>query len=899
MIPARRRSAFVGWASLLVAAVACGPSRTATPSPPAAERGLGSATRDASAPAAACDELRAPRPAAAGEPSSEGAAPDADTVSPREKAWSDDPKVASCEVTIENLEQATAAVLALPTPRAPATNPKRAAGGAIVGLDKVQRRFALTPEETTRLGRDGVLVPARIHAGAWSDALHDVWQSELPLWVSADAIFFAVYASNDKLVARIEEASLVPHLEKALSTMHCALPRLAATWPAETTHDVDLYLTVARTLLAGAPAASATGVDAEAKAIAERITKAEGLSPLDVFGRRRLVDWSQYQPRGHYAGQATLEAFFRAAMFLSRFELNVVSRSSRSSADSPTPDPRETPREALDALALAELARSSNAGEHIDAIDRAWRTIAGRREDLSVADLASLRVRAKIGSLASPDAFDKLKTEIGSSFRRTARLHPMPEGSNELPAIATLLGARITPDTVATRPLVHSEVADRHLISPFDLAFMLGHDRAKSYLTEDLARHPNLEAKLAVARKITASPSTTEDLYGPWLGAIRGLAVVPPGATPSFMQSPAFQDLRIDGAIAAYAQLRHNNVLTVGQGYDEGGCAIPDAYVDPVPDVYDALADYARRGKALAPLVDPEDVLRLGPYFTRLEKTLGVLSKIARWELSGEPLPAEAKRWLDLVVELRPYGGTGGPPSFTGWWFDLFRLRQEGLGPATIIADTFTSSHDGKILYVGTHEPQMGLFVVDTGGPRRVMVGPVADAFAHVGPLDKRLTDADAPKTKGTAPWGKTYRLDEPPAPPLLVLQKDMADPDRANPEKAESSTPPPASFEVKSTRALGAVTIEALDHHRRVYASQTLAVGTKATRFRLPSTAPKKKGAPDDAAPDGMEAIRVRAAGAILEIDLPHQPLMEGGPVPLEVGFGGMAAPAAPAKDR
>ena len=885
-----------GVATLVLAAVACGPSGSPSPSPRAAERAPHSV--EASTTRASCTELRAAGgDAGAPEGTAEYAPdPDVDTVSPRGGSYGDPTNV--CDVSVENLERVTASVLALPAPGGPAASPKRATSGAIVNLDKVQKRFALSPDEIARLTRDGVVVPARIHAGEWSDALHDVWQSELPLWVSADAVFFAVQASNDKLVARIEETSLVPRLQKALSAMHCGLPAASVSWSAETTRDVDLYLTIARTLLAGTDVPSATGgkgVDDEAKAIAASITKAEGLTSLDVLGRSRLVDYSQYLPRGHYAGNPTLEAFFRTAMFLSRFELNVVSRSSRSSADSSTPDPRETPREAVDALALAELATRSGAAEHVSVVDRTWRTLAGNREDLGIGDLTALRERAKIDSLTTPVAFDKLKTQIGKDFQRTARIHPMPEGSNELPVIATLLGARITADTVATRPLVHSEIVDRHMLTPFDLAFMLGHDRAKTYLADDLAKYGNLATQLATARRIAAGPSTSEDLYGPWLTAIRNLAVVPAGATPSVMRTPAFQDHRINGAIAAYAQIRHANVLTVGQGYDEGGCEIPDAYVDPVPDVYDALADYARRGKALAPIVDADGKLRVADYFGRLERTLGVLSKISRMELTGDPLPVEAQRWLDLVVELRPYGGTGGPPSFTGWWFDLFRLRQEGLGPATLIADTFTSSYDNTILYVGTHEPQMGMFVVDTGGPRRVVVGPVAQSFSHVGPLAKRLADADVRSNLGTAPWAKTYRIEENAPPPLLVVQRDLGDGDKPTSH---------ATFDVKSTRTLGPVTIEALDHHRRPYASQTLAVGTKVTTFRVPKAPPKKKkakGDEDDSSDwtEALAAIRIRTGGVVLERDLPHQPLMEGGPVPLEAAFGGMTrlAPKPPAR--
>ena len=84
----------------------------------------------------------------------------------------------------------------------------------------------------------------------------------------------------------------------------------------------------------------------------------------------------------------------------------------------------------------------------------------------------------------------------------------------------------------------------------------------------------------------------------------------------------------------------------------------------------------ARRGRALATIADPEGKLRIVGYFDRLARTLGVLEDRALGALLGQPIPPAAKHWLELVVELRPYGGTGGPPSFTGWWFDLFRLRQ-------------------------------------------------------------------------------------------------------------------------------------------------------------------------------------------------------------------------------
>ncbi|MFO0657877.1 MAG: DUF3160 domain-containing protein [Polyangia bacterium] len=80
---------------------------------------------------------------------------------------------------------------------------------------------------------------------------------------------------------------------------------------------------------------------------------AKDLTGVSLFGRPRMIDFSQYAPRGHYAAEPQMTALFQTAMWLSRLEFNLVSRSSRSSAPGTSPDPRETPREVALALALA------------------------------------------------------------------------------------------------------------------------------------------------------------------------------------------------------------------------------------------------------------------------------------------------------------------------------------------------------------------------------------------------------------------------------------------------------------------------------------------------------------------------------------------------------------------
>ncbi|MFO0748209.1 MAG: DUF3160 domain-containing protein [Myxococcota bacterium] len=742
-----------------------------------------------------------------------------------------------CAVADSTIARSGADVLALPAPStlpAPAKEPKRWDGKSDPkGLARIARRFALTPEDLALLRQNGFVVPARLTSSGYAWAYHEIFQSELPVYVSLDSIFHAVYAAHDQLLSDLERRRLKPLLADVLARMQCGLAAAAADYPADTAKDLDLYLPVARRLRAGGAVPTARG-DAQAEAtvadLVARGLEAAGMDAVELFGRERMIDFTQLQPRGHYAGDAELESYFRAAMWLARTELNLVSRSSRSSAPGEVPDPRETPREDVLALALADLAQRSGAMEGIDALDRAWELLAGRREDVSVRQLAELGKGIRIDA---PDAAEKLRQAIGDRFQRTARVHYMPQGSAVLPAIATLLGPRIVPDTAATRPLVHGEIPERYHLGGADFAWIVGQDRAKTYLQADLAQFPGLAAGLDKARQALAAAPRTDDLYTAWLDAIRGLAPLPdPATVPSFMATPAYADQRMNTAIAAFAQLRHNHVLVAAQSYDEGGCQIPDGWVEPAPAVFDALIHYAERGAAVIPTIDPGDVGHAKAYFTRLAEVLRTLRAIGAYELAGQPLPDAARRFLAQVVEMAP-GSSGGPPTYTGWYFDLFQRRQEdGLKEADLVADVYTSTNAG-ISYLGVGAARFGIFVVDRGGEPRLMVGPVARAYEHLGPLERRLDDDAAkalPEAARQDPWAASYTTPLVPEPSLSLSFDTGWSPD------GQTAPAHRDVIRIEAKDALGKVTVTLLDHHRQPLRSLTKTVGPGLTRFEFPS---------------------------------------------------------------
>jgi hypothetical protein len=574
-----------------------------------------------------------------------------------------------------------------------------------------------------------------------------------------------------------------------------------------------------------------------AEPILAPVKKAEGLGGLEIFGRDRVVDWSSYLPRGHYAGESSgLEPYFRAGMWLSRMEMNLASRSSRSSIQG-DPDPRETPREALVALALSDLVERARATTDVAKLDRTWTVLAGRREDVSIGDMLALRQKAGIKKIDGA-SFDALRRAIGDDFQRTARTHPMPEGAKVLPAIATFLGPRVVADAAAFRPLLHTEIPDRYLVHAGDVAYVLGLDRGKEYLKDDLAQHPTLATRLDEARASVDGARDAGDLYASWLGALRAEAKKPSGTLPSFMDTPAWDDARMNTIVAGYGQIRHNYVLMAAGSYDEGGCVIPDGWVEPAPAVYDAIASYAERAAGVDKALHPDRAASAGP-FADLGTIARVLGAISRHELEGRALSDDEKRFLSMVAEMSP-AGTGQAPKYTGWYFDVFPSREkQALDGADFIADYHTSTQLAKVQYAGATAPRLGVFVVDVGGAPRVAVGPVARAYEATGDLATRYTDQAAkelPEAARKDPWAASYTVAAPAVPALALTARVPYEPDQRT-----------VTILLRAKTTLPSVTLEVLDHHRAPIAQTTRAVPAgKAVIVKL---TPPRKG----------EGVRVR----------------------------------------
>ncbi|MGC4118607.1 MAG: DUF3160 domain-containing protein [Myxococcales bacterium] len=163
-------------------------------------------------------------------------------------------------------------------------------------FQQLQGRWALSEEEQGLLRRNGFVVSPRFRQLGWPDALHEIHRSQQPLFVSSDAVFHTVFRSHEEFVSGVEREVLAPRLVRIVRAMQGALPAARALWPREVGEDVELYLRMAR-LLAVDEGITARAEEAGWLAL---IRGARGVQTVRLFGRERRIDFSRFQPRGHY-----------------------------------------------------------------------------------------------------------------------------------------------------------------------------------------------------------------------------------------------------------------------------------------------------------------------------------------------------------------------------------------------------------------------------------------------------------------------------------------------------------------------------------------------------------------------------------------------------------------------
>lgn len=472
----------------------------------------------------------------------------------------------------------------------------------------------------------------------------------------------------------------------------------------------------------------------------EGINSAEGVGESMVSSE--LEDYSQYIPRGYYAGDAQLERYFKAMMWYGRIHF--------------TQEDTDMDRSALlITKALSDDAQAYSLWESVYAVTAFF---AGASDDLGVCEYAPVMREAYGEDAAVSDLVGNADAFL-AFHDMTAKLPapqinsiPIWDGEDNVIPGFRFMGQRFTIDAAVMQRLIYQNVEKnsagerRMLPDALDVPAALGSDMALRILEDKgAAGYEGYTENMEKLQKALAQDNPalwSASLYAGWLNTLRPLLEVKGEGYPMFMQNAEWVKKDLECFAGSYTELKHDTILYAKQVIAEMGGGleeIPDdrGYVEPEPLVYErftALADQTAQGLRRYGMLSAKDEENL----TRLSQISSRLLAISNKELQDELLTDEEYEFI------RCYGG-----NIEHFWYEAAKdaSGSEYVSapefPAALVADIATNPDPSAqtVLEVATGKPSDIYVAVRVDGKIKIARGSVYSFYQFEWPMSDRLTD--------------------------------------------------------------------------------------------------------------------------------------------------------------
>jgi len=680
--------------------------------------------------------------------------------------------------------------------------------GAAKYFDQVTTALEMTEDERDRLRKAGMVSLDHRQRYSMASAYFAIYTRDLPVLVTTDSILHALHRSYDQILIELETRAFTQTLAELLSAVSARLieAREAAELPASLQvglRDVDLYITVARNLLAGAaalsdepppaaprsaggtsghggparrpPVASALGQDIEVGALLDKIASLRLETPdggaTTMRGAERYIDFSQFKPRGHYTRSAELRRYFRAMMWLGRPDLGFILK--------PSPgESADAEREGRAAALLGQLIRSTGLAGRLRWMSRIIDVLIGATDDVpfeAVEDALAATGLAENGPLAALADARRLEAVRNSlakassgrgQIRGQVSTSPRQGTQSPPPAVTVqLFGQRFGLDSYLLSKVVFDSITfqgvkqGRWMPSGLDAMAALGNDEAIELLRPEVELY-HYAANLAAARILVNElppPTWTRSVYAGWLDALRTLNApvrMPGGASqaghlPWVMRTTPWRRKQLQTQLASWTELRHDTLLYLKQSYTTFAlCEYPAGYVEPYPAFYARVAALARAASASLrgtdthvgqPTSIARDLKLHTAYFDGLAARMDELRRLAEKELRSQPFTAAETAMLKATIDMR--GGSGGP-RYDGWYAGLiYGPEPQRWSPS--VADVHTDPNQGLVLEEAVGDVNFLVAAIDNGNDRAIYVGPTYSYYELRVPAGQRMTDEE------------------------------------------------------------------------------------------------------------------------------------------------------------
>lgn len=643
-------------------------------------------------------------------------------------------------------------------------------------LDLIQTELPLSEEQLSLLANNGfVVLDDQLHR-TFEAAYSSLYAADLPVLITSDSLLYALHRSFDRILMELELSVLSGEIQQMLDSMHAELALLnvpSQLQPA--VRDLDVYLTVARSLLDVHPSPKPTitggSADEQVASILQQIA-AENPGVLDLFGVVAPYDYSQMKPRGRY--YEDLQNYFQTVMWLGRTEVPLIIY--------PDGEPQLN-RAGVEAAVLMGELLDRGARANWDRIELILHRLLGEPDSMSPATLDQFRSDAGLDDLETLVATtsEVLQEKLLAGEYGVQRIMSqvieteLTAPQIQLPQVFLLLGQRFAIDSYVMHAVTFDRLSDpqtglktpRMLPHELDVAFALGSDVAGELLADELDTYNYHGVLHGLRFLIDAHPESfwNESFYNGWLHAIRSLDDASEQAEyPAAMQTEAWKRKTLNTQLASWAELRHDTIAYTKPSYSGSlGCEYPQIYVEPVPSFYARMAGVAEQGLALADTLDHQGhaVPTVHRYFEHMADVMARLESIASKQLDGLALDDDEWQFLRGTIEAEKVGCTNDY-RYDGWYGRLLYEVEDHGDFRPTIADVHTAPTDaygspvGWVLHAATGHTRSMVFTVEDCSGVRAYVGPVSTFHRKLTEGLYRVDDGE---------WTDEL-LDAPPQPP-------------------------------------------------------------------------------------------------------------------------------------
>ncbi len=643
-------------------------------------------------------------------------------------------------------------------------------------LDSIEIKYGLTDYEKTLFNQHGFMVTERLKGKSFGQQFLDIYHKDLPVFVSSDAILHAFHTSYDLILKEIELTTLIDKVKGFLNNAHSQISTLETKYASDVEmenylKDVDLYLTVPRILLDNS---SVLKFSENREKLDEYLghIASESFQEIQFFSETtRKLDFSQFKVRGHYDDPnfPQLGQYFQAMIWLGKMELYLIAP--ETAGNKPTPE--DVQRQIIISYLINELIESADLKTEYDEIEQIISSFVGKQDNVTLNNLIDLA-----NELSINDASDLIDTVTVKEFQTTLAsksyaeqkilsqiLMNNPSTPDSIkPASAFLLfGQRFVIDSYVTANVVFDKIkfndkfVRRMLPSSLDMLFALGNDAAAQLLESELEEF-DYSTNLASLRYLIDNHDDefwNSSIYNSWLNSIRALNPPDDKTTlPEFMQTAAWWQQKMNGQLAAWTELRHDNLLYAKQSYTGGiTCMYPYSYVEPVPLFFERMSLLADVMKEKLNSVGINEA-HIDNYFNNFAGYCDTLVTIADKELNNIEFSELEENFLKrMVSEEFICGGV-----YDGWYVDMYFASEADDGLLKedyLVADYHTAPTDaggsfvGWVKHAGTGPIDMAVIKTNLpDGGEVAFIGPVYSFYEYTTTNFQRINDSE---------WKETY----------------------------------------------------------------------------------------------------------------------------------------------